>query len=59
MRTHDVKNQSTLKGYVRFEVFTAATMKNVVSWDKKPSSYFTGDTLVSTTESSRLMLCKI
>jgi hypothetical protein len=31
--------------YVTFEVFTAVTMKNVVFWDKKPSSYFTGDTL--------------
>jgi hypothetical protein len=32
--------------YVRFEVFTAVTTKNVVFWDKKPSSYFTGDTLL-------------
>jgi hypothetical protein len=31
--------------YVRFEVFTAVTMKNVVFWDKKLSSYCTGDTL--------------
>jgi hypothetical protein len=31
--------------YVRFEVFTARTMKNVVFWDIKPSSYLTGDTL--------------
>jgi hypothetical protein len=31
--------------YARFEVFTAVTMKNVVFWDIKPSSYFTGDTL--------------
>jgi hypothetical protein len=30
---------------VRFEVFMAVTMKNVVFWDKKPSSYFTGDIL--------------
>jgi hypothetical protein len=30
---------------VRFEVFTAVTMKYVVLWDTKPSSYFTGDTL--------------
>jgi hypothetical protein len=30
---------------VRFEVFTAVTMKNVVFWDIKPSSYLTGDTL--------------
>jgi hypothetical protein len=31
--------------YLRFEAFTAVTMKNVVFWDIKPSSYFTGDTL--------------
>jgi hypothetical protein len=30
---------------VRFEALTAATMKNAVFWDIKPSSYFTGDTL--------------
>jgi hypothetical protein len=30
---------------VRFEVFTAVTMKNAVLWDIKPSSYFTGETL--------------
>jgi hypothetical protein len=29
----------------RFEVFTAVTMKNVVFWDIKISSYLTGDTL--------------
>jgi hypothetical protein len=31
--------------FARFEVFTAATMKNTVFWDIKTSSYFTGDTL--------------
>jgi hypothetical protein len=31
--------------YVRFEDFTAVTMKNVVFWDIKPISDFTGDTL--------------
>jgi hypothetical protein len=31
--------------FVRFQVYTAVTMKNVVLWDIKPSSYFTGDTL--------------
>jgi hypothetical protein len=30
---------------VRFEVFTAVTMENVVFWDIKPSSYLTGETL--------------
>jgi hypothetical protein len=34
------------KIYIRFEVFTAVTMKNAVFWDIKPSSYFTGDTLL-------------
>jgi hypothetical protein len=33
------------RGNVRFEVFTAVTMKNVVFWNIKPSSYFTGDIL--------------
>jgi hypothetical protein len=30
---------------VRFEVFTAVAMKNVVFWDIKLSPYLTGDTL--------------
>jgi membrane protein DedA with SNARE-associated domain len=30
--------------YVRFDVFTAVTMKNAVFWAKKTSSYLTGDT---------------
>jgi hypothetical protein len=30
---------------VGFGVFTAATVKNVVFWDIKPSLYLTGDTL--------------
>jgi hypothetical protein len=30
---------------LRFEVFTARTMKNAAFWNKEPSSYFTGDTL--------------
>jgi hypothetical protein len=34
-------------------------MKNAVFWDIKPSSYFTGDTLLSATVPSQLMLCKI
>jgi hypothetical protein len=40
----DVGGRTELK-YVRFEVFTAVTVKNVVFWDIKPSSYLTGDTL--------------
>jgi hypothetical protein len=30
---------------VRFEVFTAVTMKNAVFWVIKPNSYLTGDTI--------------
>jgi hypothetical protein len=30
---------------LRFEVFTAVIMKNVVFWDIKPGSYLTGDIL--------------
>jgi hypothetical protein len=41
----DVEGRRALTGHVRFEVFTALTVKNVVFWDIKPSSYFTGDTL--------------
>jgi hypothetical protein len=33
------------RSYVRFEVFTAVTMKNVVFCDIKPNSYFTENTL--------------
>jgi hypothetical protein len=33
------------KCYVRSEVFAAVTIKNVVFWDIKPSSYFTVDTV--------------
>jgi hypothetical protein len=44
--------------YVRFEVFTAVTVKNAVLWYIRPSSYLTGN-YVSATELSRLMLCKI
>jgi hypothetical protein len=31
--------------FVRFEVFTAVTMKNAVFWDIKTRSYLTGNTL--------------
>jgi hypothetical protein len=37
-------DQSTY--YIRFDVSTAVTMQNVVFWNKKPSSYLTGNTLV-------------
>jgi hypothetical protein len=41
-----IQRRENLKSYMRFEVFTAVTMKNAVFWDIKPSSYFTGDTLL-------------
>jgi hypothetical protein len=34
----------TSESKVRFEISTAVTMKNVVFWYIKPSSYFTGNT---------------
>jgi hypothetical protein len=50
----------TRSDYVRFEVFTAVTMKNVVFWDIKTPVRTSQEThYVSTTESSQLMLCKI
>jgi hypothetical protein len=36
---------TTLNCSVRLQIFRAVTMKNAVFWDKKPSSYLTGDTL--------------
>jgi hypothetical protein len=44
--------------YVRFEVFTAVTTKNVVFWDIE-TQFVLYRRYVSATESSRLMLCKI
>jgi hypothetical protein len=41
--TSPLQNPSGLC-FVRFEVFTADTMKNAVLWDIKTSSYLTGDT---------------
>jgi hypothetical protein len=34
-------------------------MKNAAFWVIKPSSYLTGNTLLSVTEPRRLMLCKM
>jgi hypothetical protein len=50
----------TNRGYdVRFEVFTAVTMKNAAFWDiKTPVRTSQKTHYVSTTEPSRLMLCK-
>jgi hypothetical protein len=46
--------------YVRTEVFTAATMKNVVFRDIQPQLVTLQETqYVSATESSWLMVCKI
>jgi hypothetical protein len=46
--------------YVRFEVFTALTMKNAVFWDIKDPVRTSQETrYVSATDPSRLMLCKI
>jgi hypothetical protein len=43
---------------VRVEVFTAVTMKNVVSWNMKPQFVLHRRHCVSATELSRLMLEK-
>jgi hypothetical protein len=44
---------------VRFEVFTAVTMENVVFWDIEPEFVPHRRHYVSASEPSRLMLCKI
>jgi hypothetical protein len=45
-KTHYVSvTESSRLMCVRFVVFTAVAMKNVVFWDIKPSSYLTEDTL--------------
>jgi hypothetical protein len=44
--------------YVRFEVFTAVTMKNAVFWDIKPQFVLHRRNYVSVTEPSQLILCK-
>jgi hypothetical protein len=45
--------------YVRFEVFTAVTMKSIVFWDIKTQFVPHRRHYISTTEPSQLMLCKI
>jgi hypothetical protein len=47
-RKHITPPQQSTAGkyYVRFEVFTAVTMKNTVLWDINPSTYFTRNTLL-------------
>jgi hypothetical protein len=55
---HDIPDDST--DYVRFEIFTAVTMKNVVFWDIKTPVRTSQEThYVSDTEPSRLMLRNI
>jgi hypothetical protein len=44
--------------YVRFEVFTAVTMKNTVVWDIKTQAVHVRNQYFNATESNRLMLCK-
>jgi hypothetical protein len=44
---------------ISFEIFTAATMKNVVQGYKNPVRTSQETHYVSVTESSQLMLCKI
>jgi hypothetical protein len=45
--------------YVRFEVFTAVTMKHAVVWDTKTQFVLHKEPITSATESSQLMICKI
>jgi hypothetical protein len=45
--------------YVRFQVFTPVTMNNAVFWDIKSQIILHRKHMVSATEPSRLMLCKI
>jgi hypothetical protein len=45
--------------YVRFEVSTAVTMKNVVFWDIKVQFVLHRRHITSPLESSEIMLCKI
>jgi hypothetical protein len=49
----------TSEGSVRFEVFTAVTMKNVVFCDIRTQFVLHRRHYFSATESSQLMLCKI
>jgi hypothetical protein len=61
-RRHITSSLQSLAGscYVRFEVFTAVTMKTAVFWDiKKPVRTSKEIHLFSATGPIRLMLCKI
>jgi hypothetical protein len=40
-----LQNERHVNIFLRFKVPTAVTMKNVVFWEIKPSSYITEDTL--------------
>jgi hypothetical protein len=52
-----ISNKTTIIS-VRFEVFTAVTMKNVVCWDIKPQ-FVLHRRHISATEPGQLMPCKI
>jgi hypothetical protein len=49
----------TGQNLVRFELFTAVTMKNVVFWDKKTFRTSQKTHYISATETSRLTVCRI
>jgi hypothetical protein len=55
----EVRTVNLLNKYVRFEVFTAVTMKNALLEYKIPVRTSQETYYVSATESSRLMLCNI
>jgi hypothetical protein len=44
MRSVEGKNKIPSR-HVKFEEFTAVTIKNAIFWDKKPRSYLIGNTL--------------
>jgi hypothetical protein len=58
--TREVKpGQKETQNYVRFEVFTAVTMKDVVFWDIRTQFVPHRKHFTTATEPSRLMICKI
>jgi hypothetical protein len=55
----DTTGYGTGQIHVRFEVFTAVTMKKVVFWDIKPQFVLHRRHITSPLGTSQLMLCKI
>jgi hypothetical protein len=51
-----IENNSLI--YVRFDVFTAVTIKNIAFCDIDTQFVLRGDTLLIATEPSQLMRCK-